>query len=286
MKKFKKYFKVSGLIVAFAIFVGILAGCGSSAVSDTKEDGFTVVKVGVVGTTDNPIWKQVNKNLKSEKIKVKLVSFTDGILANQALSNGELDLTAFQHHAFLEQEIKDKGYKFSVLGNTYLVPLNVFSDQLKSLDDLKDGDKIAIPNNTTNAGRALLVLQDAGVIKLKADAGNSPTVQDITENPKNIQIQQVDPSKIMNLLPDFAAGITNTNFVQAAGKDPVKDAIYAVQPDINDSTNEPWLNLIAANTSDKNNKVYKKVVAAYQTKSVANRIEKVYDGVVTPAFEY
>lgn len=268
-------------LLIFVGVAGVLTGCGKS---DAKTATKTI-KVGVVGTTDNPLWTQVNKNLKSEYIKVKPVSFSDGILANEALNNKELDMVAFQHYAFLHQEEKEKHYKFSVIGQTYLTPLNIFSDKIKNIKQLKSGDKIAIPNNVVNAGRALSVLQEAGLIKIDPKAGDTPAIKDITENKLKLKIVQVDPAKIMNLLPDFAAGITNSNFVKASHKDPIDDAIYKSSFDYSDKTNKPWINVIAVRTSDKNNATYKKVVQAYQTKSIVKVMNKTFNHMYTPAFK-
>ncbi|MET1250133.1 MULTISPECIES: MetQ/NlpA family ABC transporter substrate-binding protein [Sporolactobacillus] len=280
----KKITKFSSFILILS-FVLVLAACGSSS-SGANSNKVKEVKVGVVGNSDDPIWEQVNKNLKKDNIQVKLVKFTDGIIANQSESNKELDLTAFQHHAFLNQEIKQKGYKFTVIGESYIVPLNVYSKKIKSLKQIKSGDKIAIPNNVTNAGRALKVLESAGLIKLDPSKGYSPAVKDITENKKNVKIVEVDPAKIPSLLPDFAAGITNSNFIIDNKMNPVTDSIYRIKPDLNDPNNKPWINVIVARTADKNNNTYKKVVDAYHTASVANKIKKLYNGVYVPAFKY
>jgi D-methionine transport system substrate-binding protein len=273
--------KLSWILLSLTLILA-LSACGTSSSGNASN----VVTVGVVGNSDDPIWEQVNKELKKDNIKVKLVKFNDGIIANQAQDNKELDLTAFQHYAFLNQEEKKKGYKFSVIGESYLVPLNLYSDKVKSVRQIKDGDKIAIPNNVTNAGRALKVLESAGLIKLDPSKGYSPAVKDITENKLHLQIIEVDPAKIPSLLPDITAGITNSNFAIDNNINPVKDSIYQVKPDIQDPINKPWINIIVARTSDKNNSTYKKVVAAYHTKSVADVIKKIYDGVYVPAFKY
>ncbi|MFT9098041.1 MetQ/NlpA family ABC transporter substrate-binding protein [Liquorilactobacillus sp.] len=267
------------IILIFVGISGILTGCSGKS-SSTK-----TVKVGVVGTTDNPIWKQVNKNLKGQGIKVKLVSFSDGILANQALNNKELDMVAFQHYAFLHQEEKEKNYKFSVIAQTYLTPMNIFSDKIKSVKDIKKGDKISIPNNVTNAGRALTVLQQAGLIKLDAKAGDMPAIKDITENKLNLKILQQDPAKIMNLLPDVTAGITNSNFVKVAHKDPIDDAIYKESFSYSNKANKPWINVIAVRSSDKNNATYKKVVKAYHKKNVIKVYHTKFKHMYVPAFK-
>ncbi|GAX08939.1 methionine ABC transporter substrate-binding protein [Secundilactobacillus silagincola] len=277
----KKIILIFSLLLAFVSVAGVLSGCGkSSNAAATK-----TVKVGVVGTTDNSIWAQVNKNLKSEHIHVKLVPFTDGILANQAMNNKELDMVAFQNRAFLENEEKTKHYKFSVIAQTYLTPMNIFSDKIKSIKDLKQGDKISIPNNVTNAGRALKVLEQAGLIKLDPKAGDTPSTSDITENKLKLKIVQQDPAKIMNLLPDVAAGITNSNFVKVAKKDPINDAIYKESFSYSNPANKPWINVIAVRSSDKNNATYKKIVKAYQTKSVTQIYKAKFNHMYTPAFK-
>jgi D-methionine transport system substrate-binding protein len=166
------------------------------------------------------------------------------------------------------------------------VPLNVYSKKIKNLSQIKNGDKIAIPNNVTNAGRALKVLERAGLIKLDPSKGYSPAVKDITENKKNVKIVEVDPAKIPSLLPDFAAGITNSNFIIDNKMNPVKDSIYRIKPDLNDPSNKPWINVIVARTADKNNGTYKKIVDAYHTATVANKIKNLYNGVYVPAFKY
>lgn len=280
----KKIFQLSSFILILS-FTLVLAACGSSA-SNSSSNKVKEVKVGVVGNSDDPIWAQVNKNLKKENIQVKLVKFTDGIITNQSQDNKELDLTAFQHYAFLHQEEKQKGYKFTVIGQSYIVPLNVYSKKIKSLSQIKNGDKIAIPNNVTNGGRALKVLESAGLIKLDPSKGYSPAVKDITENKHHVKIVEVDPAKIPSLLPDFAAGITNSNFIIDNKMNPVTDSIYRIKPDLNDPNNKPWINVIVARTADKNNSTYKKVVQAYHTASVANKIKNLYNGVYVPAFKY
>lgn len=270
---------LSGLAL-LALAVG-LSGCGSKSTATADK----VVKVGVIGTTDDKIWKQVQTNLKGDHIKIKLVRFTDGILANESMNNKELDLVAFQNNAFLNQEEKEKGYKFSVLANTYLTPMNIFSSKLKSIKDLKSGDKVSIPNNVTNAGRALKVLEQAGLIKIDPKAGFAPAIKDITQNKLKLQIVQQDPAKIMSLLPDVAAGITNSNFVKAAGKDPVKDAIYTADYSFSNSANKPWINVIAARTADKNSTTLKKVIKAYQTKSVVKVYNTDFKNMYVAAFK-
>lgn len=209
----------------------------------------------------------------------------DGIYANQAQANGELDLTAFQHYAFLNQEKEQKGYKLTAIGETYISPLNLYSQKYKSVKDFKAGDKIAIPNNATNTGRALKVLDSAGLIKLKDNTKANPTVDDIAENPSGIDIELNDAAAIINLLPDYAGGITNTNFIIDAGMS-VDDALYQAPIDSGNKSFKPYINIIVARDDQKDNATYKKIVDAYHTKAVANAITKNYKGAVVPVFKY
>ncbi|MHA8110363.1 MetQ/NlpA family ABC transporter substrate-binding protein [Lactobacillaceae bacterium Melli_B4] len=271
------------VILGFVIFSGNKSSSTSSSSSNAKTK---TVTVGVLGSTDNPIWKEVNKQLASENIKADVKVFSDGNALNQATANGQIDINSFQHYAFMNQEIKQKHYKFAVLGKTYIQPLNIYSKKIKSVKDLKDGDKIAIPNNPTNAGRALKVLEKAGLIKTNPDKGYSPTLTDITSNPKHLKIIEVDPAAIIKLLPDFAAGITNSNFVQTNHMNPERDAIYAIAPNINDPYNKPWINILVTRAAEKDNATFKQVAKAYNSKAVYDLIKKEYKGVDVPAFKY
>ena len=194
-------------------------------------------------------------------------------------------MTTFQHYAFLNQEKEQKGYKLTAIGETYISPLNLYSQKYKSVKDFKAGDKIAIPNNATNTGRALKVLDSAGLIKLKDNTKANPTVDDIAENPSGIDIELNDAAAIINLLPDYAGGITNTNFIIDAGMS-VDDALYQAPIDSGNKSFKPYINIIVARDDQKDNATYKKIVDAYHTKAVANAITKNYKGAVVPVFKY
>lgn len=244
----------------------------------------TVVKVAVVGDSNDPIWEIVQENLGDE-IQIELVSFSDGVYANRALSDGDLDLTAFQHNAFLEQETADKGYEFEVIADTYLSPMNVFSENISDLSELQDGDTILIPNNVTNRGRALKVLESAGVIKLDPDKGHLPEVIDIIGNPLNLDIVETEPAIIPQALPDAAAGITNSDLAIDFGIDPVQDAIFAIEIDPEEEALQPYINIIVARAEDKDNEVYQQIVEAYQQPNVADFISEHFGNSIIPVFE-
>lgn len=277
-----KHSKLISLIIIIVLTLGLFLVIASGSFTSTSSD--KQVSVGIVGTTDEPIWRQVNRNLKPEHIHVNVKVFTDGNAANQSTANGQLDLNSFQHYAFLRQENHQQHFNLKPIGQTYIMPLNVYSKKIKSLKQIKSGDKIAIPNNPTNAGRALKVLQKAKLIKTNPSKGYLPTPHDIISNPHHIKIVEVDPASIIKLLPNFAAGITNSNFVQANHLNPQKAAIFKISPNVHNPYNKPWINIIATKNSKKHNRTLKKVVKAYHSKSVARVIKKKYKGICYPAF--
>ena len=277
--------KLAIVLVVVAIIAAAVIGV--FVYQKSRDSGKRVVTVGIVGSTDTAIWDAVQSELdkSGSNIKVEVKSFQDGQYANQAVDTGDLDLTAFQHQAFLDSEIKQHGYKVAVLAQTVIQPLNLYSDKYKSVDEFKDGDTIAIPNNTTNAGRALKVLQSAGLIKVDPSKGYTPSVDDVTDNPKHLKFDQVDPTQIMNLLPDYAGGITNTGSVIDSGHSP-DEAIYKVPDDLTSEYNKPYINVITCREDNKDDPAFKKIVSAYHTKTVADAIAKAYKGAAKPAFTY
>ncbi|KAA8825307.1 MetQ/NlpA family ABC transporter substrate-binding protein [Bifidobacterium reuteri] len=277
----------TGLAIISAMGVLLTAAaCGSSSAS-----GVTTVKVALTTSTDDPLWDQVNKNLESEgsKVRVKTVAMKSAVLGNQALEAGDVDLSAQQHYAFLNGEIKEKGYDFTVIGEAYISPLNIYSNKIKKVSELKNGDKVLIPNDVTNGGRALIVLQEAGVIKVDPDKndpakGVYPAQEDITSNPKNIEIVPTDRNMIMSSLDDAAAGIANANAVVDYGKSPEKDSIFKIDPDPTKDVNKPWINVIVARTKDKDNQAYKDIIKAYHQDNVRDLMENESKGAEIPTW--
>lgn len=248
--------------------------------------GTKTVTVGVIGSSDDQIWKTVQEELdrRNEHIRIILKPFQDAIYVNQATANREVDFNAAQHYAYLEDDVKTNHYKLSVIGDTYISPMNLYSKRYSKPSQFQDGDKVAIPNNATNMGRALKVLADAKLIGLRDPKATNPLPEDVVENPKHLQIEQVDPAGILNLLPDYAGGVTNANFVVDAGKS-VHDAIHEVPYDLENPANKPYINIIVTTRDQKDNPTYAKVVSAYHSKPVADTITRVYKGACVPAFK-
>lgn len=274
--------KKIGLITLAAAFIFILGACGAKGTGD-KADKVEKVKIGVVSESAIEIWKDVTKRLKDQNIDLEVVEFTDYNQPNIALKNGDIDLNAFQHVAFLEDFNKNNDADLTPIGFTFVSPLGIYSEKIKDIKELKDGDSIAIPNDVTNGGRALLLLQALDLIKLDTKAA-SPTVNDITENTKNIQIKELDAAQTARSLQDVAAAVVNTNYAVDAGFSPKKDALYLDTDNISE-VKDIYKNVIAARKADKDNKVYKKVVAEYQTEATKKLIDSTTNGTDIPIWD-
>lgn len=274
----KLILSVTALLTAAA-----LTACGSQTSEEKAEgaaEGATVVKVGVVGEY-NAQWNTVNELLADDNIQVELVKFTDYAAPNRALNDGEIDLNAFQHKAFLANDIKQSGYEIEAIGDTIIAPLSIYNnkEKISSIEDIKDGDIIAIPSDLTNGGRALKLLEKAGIIECDPAKGFVPTKADITKYNVQVEILEAESATLANLLPDCAAAIINGGNAFTAGLNPLTDSIFT--EDVNPETNEAvpeLINVIVARTADKDNETYKKVVEAYQSDETAKTIEEEYQG--------
>ena len=276
----RKIWKKSLAIVATSILaVSMLAGCGGNK-SNVDKDGVTTVKVGVVGEY-NEQWDTINQLLEKDKIKVELVKFSDYAIPNRALNDGEIDLNAFQHKAFLENDIKQKGYQLEAIGDTVIAPLSIYNnkDKVSSVEEIKDGDIIAIPSDLTNGGRALKLLEAAGLIECDPEKGYVPTKADITKYNVKIEIKEAESATLAKLLPDCTAAVINGGNAFTAGLDPTKDSIFTedVNPENNGAV-ESLVNVIVARSEDKDNEIYKKIVDAYHTDEVKKTVEEMYHG--------
>ena len=196
---------VSVVILVVAVLMGV-----AYVKVNQPERGQREISIGLVGDADEEIWKAVQHELDQRRagIKIKLRSFQYGRYANQALANWEIDLNAFQHYAFLEQESKQHGYRFAAIGDTYISPLNLYSKKYRSVDQIGHGERLAIPSDPIDLGRSLKVLASAGLIGLRDPKATTPVPEDIVDNPRGLVLDQVDPPGIVKVLPDYAAGIT------------------------------------------------------------------------------
>ena len=239
------------------------------------------MSIGVTGAVHEQIWAPAIETLKGEGIEVELVQFSDFTLPNNALANGDIDLDAFQHHLYLDSEIESYGYDLTKIATEYSTHMNLFSEKIDSIDQLKDGDVIAIPNDPTNGGAALKILQDAGILTLKADSAFSPTVDDIESYNYNVKIEELAANTIPSALPDVTAAIVNVNYAIDYGFK-MDDALY-----VGDLNEEPYWTLIAARTEDLSDPdkvaVYDKIVKAFQSEGTKKVYEETFGGYYEPA---
>lgn len=258
------------------------AAPSAAAESAAPAADLTIVKVGVVGA-NNEQWDTVNELLAKDNIKCEMVEFSEYKLPNEALNAGEIDLNAFQHKAYLNKEIADLGYDLSVLGDTIIAPLSLYSDKITSVEEIKENDKIAVPSDPTNEGRCFKILETAGLIEVDPEAGYTPELKDITANPLNLEFVEVEAANTASLLPDVTAAFINGAHAVDNGLN-VKDAIYTEQ--VQPGSDNPYINIIAVRTADLENETYQKVLSAYQSAETAAAIEEIFQGTYLPAFEY
>jgi ABC-type metal ion transport system, periplasmic component/surface antigen len=257
------------VIVAIAAFFGLNHKSGESKTASKT------VNIGIMTGTkeDDSIWSTVSKTAKDKYgITLKFTHFTDYNQPNTALKNGDVDLNAFQHYAFLNAWNKANDGDLTAIGNTVISPIRIYSKKISSLSEIKSGDTIAVPNDASNESRSLYVLKNAGLIGLSVSGSTLATVKDINSNPKNLVIKELDAAQTPRTLDSIAAAVINDDFATTA-KLTDKEAIYT-EPVNKDS--EQWINIIVANKKDVNNKIYKEVVKAYQTEATKKTIEKAY----------
>ena len=284
----KKKSLLGGIILSASLF---LAACGntgsttasSEAVSSSAATEPTTVKIGLVSESAVEIWEAVADRLEKQNIDLEIVKFTDYNQPNIALQNGDIDLNAFQHVAFLEDYNANNNADLTPIGFTFVSPLGIYSDKYTDYKEIKDGDTIAIPNDVTNGGRALLLLQAIDLIKLDNATGTTPTVSDIVENPKNLNIQELDAAQLPRSLQDVGAAVINTNFAVDAGLVPTEDALYLDTENIQ-KVLDIYKNVVAARAEDVDNEVYKKVVAEYQTEETKALIAETTKNTDIPAW--
>lgn len=257
------------LILALSI---LLAGCGngSSTPADSGNgDESVVVRVGLTGS-DSKVWNHIKEEAAKENIDIQPVYFDSYPLPNAALDSGEIEMNNFQHYIYLEKEIEQLGYDLTVIGETVLAPLGIYSKQVESIEEVQDGASIVIPDDVTNGGRALLLLQENGLITVDPAAGNTPTIKDI-ENPRNFNIIELAATNIPASLEEVPLAVINSGVATNAGYIPSQDAIVLEEAK---SGENPYVNIIVVRTEDKDNPVYKRIVELYQTDAVKDIIQE------------
>lgn len=275
--------KVFALIAALAFSALALAGCGgqqgASSGASSAASGAKTLKVGATAVPHAEILEAAKPLLEKEGITLEIVEFNDYVQPNLALNDKELDANFFQHEPYLKNFMDEhKDVKLKNAAGIHIEPMGVYSKKITKLDELKDGATIAIPNDPTNGGRSLLLLEKAGIIKLKEGVGEKATVGDIAENKKNIKFQEVEAAQVPRTLDDVDAAVINSNFAMQVNLDPTKDAMF-----IEDSTS-PYVNIIAVREGDENRPEIQALIKVLHSDEIKQFITEKYKGAVVPAF--
>lgn len=272
MKKLIKTFAAS-LLLAGLVVPGLHA--------QGEFEGETVT-VGVASEYEEEVWKDVASRAAEEGITIDLVLFNDYVQPNVALADGSLDLNAFQHVEFLNDWNQSNDGDLQPIGFTYVAPLKLYSEKIQSLDELAEGDTIAIPNDPTNGGRALLALEQAGVIEVADEAGILPTVADVTQNDLNLEFEELEAGQLASSLPDVTVAAINNNFANDAGLTD-DQAIFSDAEDITQLP-ESYKNVIATRGDAINNLLYLHIVELYQSQETVDKLNEVSKGSDVPAW--
>src|ERR1700722_16765597 len=262
----------------FILKVAAVLGAAALFAANTAAYADDTIKVGVTGGPHAELMDVVKGVAAKNGLNIKIIEFSDYVQPNAALASGDLDANSYQHDPYLQAQVKDRGYKLIRIADTVTYPMGIYSKKVKTLAELQPGAKIAVPNDPTNGGRALLLLQKQGLLKLRPDAGLKATPLDIVDNPKKLKIVELDAAQIPRSLGDVDAAAINTNFAMEAGLKPKQDAIAIEDP------NGPYSNIIAIRAVDKDKPGGAKLVAAYHSPEVKQFIETKYAGAVIAAW--
>ena len=253
--------------------LALAAGLSGAAVAQDKE-----IKIGVTAGPHCQIMEQFKKIAEKDGLKIKVIEFSDYVQPNAALQSGELDANSYQHKPYLDAQIKDRGYKFVVAADTVNFPIGIYSKKLKKIEDLKEGARFGLPNDPTNGGRVLLLLQANGLIKLKDNVGLKATPLDVVAYPKKLKFVELDAAQLARSLDDLDAAAINTNFAISAGLSPKTDSIAL------ESAKNPYVNILVVREADKNQPWVGKLVKAYHSEEIRQFIDTQFKGSVAPGF--
>ena len=259
-------FSLKGLLAIAAATIA-LTGCGEKVVDMNK------IKVGVIAGAEEQVAEVAARVAKeSYNLEVQLVTFSDYVTPNAALNDGSIDANAFQHKPYLDRQMADRGYKLAIVGNTFVYPIAGYSKQITSLDELASGSRVAVPNDPTNLGRSLLLLQQQGLITLRDNVGLLATVRDIIDNPKNLRIMELDAAQLPRALDDVTLAIINTTYASSINLTPEKDGIFVEDKD------SPYVNLLVAREDNVNAENVQNFLKAYQTDEVYKAASEIFQG--------
>lgn len=231
------------------------------------------LKIGVSAGPYGEIVEKTAELAKKEGIEAEVVEFTDWNLPDEALDKGDLDANNFQHQPYLDNQIAQHGYKIQSVAKSVVVPMGIYSDKVKALTEVPDGATVAIPNDPTNGARGLLLLQEAGLLKLKPGADIAATPDDVVENPHKLDIQELDAAQQVRALPDVTLSVITLNYAVAGGLDPL-GALYREQ------ANSRWTLVWAARPDNKDDPRLKRFIELYRSEPIKQFIETRYKGAI------
>lgn len=272
--------KLSVIAAAAALTVAFLAaGCGSDAPTGGKEvSKNTPITVGATPVPHGEILNEIKPLLIKEGIDLKVVEFTDYVKPNLSLSDKELDANFFQHSPYLDKFNAERGTKLKAIAKIHVEPMGIYSHKVKAISDIPDGATVAIPNDPTNGGRALLVLQSAGLITLANNGSIMSTIQDIERNDKHLQFTELEAAQIPRSVDDVDIALINTNFGMEAGFNPLTDALFLEDKD------SPYANVLVIREGDESRPEIQQLAKALQSPEVKKFIEEKYNGAILPSF--
>lgn len=279
--------RISALVLASVLSVGLLAGCGGVKKETTttpateNKPALTTIKVGATPVPHAEILKHIQPAAEKEGLKIEIVEFTDYVQPNLALSDKQLDANYFQHLPYLQSFSADRKLNLASAGPVHLEPLGLYSSKVKTVAEIKDGAQIAIPDDATNTGRALALLAQQGLIKLKDGVGIKGTPADIVENPKKLNITLMNAEVLPRTLADTTASVINGNYYLEAQKSLKLDATTLALESAKDN---PYANVIAVRKGDESRPEIQKLMKLLQSDDVKKFIESTYNGAVTPGF--
>ncbi|MCR4840117.1 MAG: metal ABC transporter substrate-binding protein [Lachnospiraceae bacterium] len=275
----KQIKKIVAAVLALSLAASITA-CGTkSGKASTTKDGKTIIKVGANITPHSEILEKAKPILEEKGIVLEIVKLEDSITPNIGVTDGSLDANYFQHVPYLEKYNEENGTDLVSIGAIHYEPFGIYAGKTKDLDKLPDGAVVAVPNNVTNEARALLLLAQEGIITLKDDAGIEATVEDITENPKNIEFKELAPEQLVASLPDVDVAVINGNYAIEGGLH-VSEALAV---EANDGlAAKTYGNIIATSPKNAKNEALLTLVEVLQSEEISKYIEETYDGAVVP----
>lgn len=264
--------RVFSLLLVLSLAVGLLAGCTQEESADDK------IVIGVSPEPHEGIVEQVVDNLEEEGIELEIVVLDDYVIPNLNLDEGELDANFIQHEPYLLNFNEERGMELVSIGGVHIEPMALYSNDYSNIDQLPDGAEIAIPNDSTNGGRALLLLEIEGLISLDESVGVEATENDIVDNPKNLVFTALEAATLPRVLDEVDGAIINGNYALDAGLNPVDDGL------IIEAEESPYANIVAVKSGEENEEKFMKLMEVLQSDEIRTYLQENYQGAVVPAF--